>query len=129
MGTELHGDDFELIRDGDIEPVRSEYESGKASIESLIKTFKEKGYEHGAFYPESLSGKLFEHVELWLETGVIAPKTTSLLERVFREIGGRLKRIAWGWSDKAVTNRLYRDSFINENLYCIIYDFMIQNMN
>jgi hypothetical protein len=33
-----------------------------------------------------------------------APKTTSLLERVFREIGRRLKRIAWGWSDAAVTN-------------------------
>jgi hypothetical protein len=30
--------------------------------------------------------------------------TTSLLERVFREIGRRLKRIAWGWSDKAATN-------------------------
>jgi len=26
------------------------------------------------------------------------------LERVFREIGRRLKRIAWGWSDEAVTN-------------------------
>ena len=36
--------------------------------------------------------------------GVIAPKTTSLLERVFREIGRRLKRIAWGWSDIAVAN-------------------------
>jgi len=23
---------------------------------------------------------------------------------VFREIGRRLKRIAWGWSDQAVTN-------------------------
>lgn len=39
-----------------------------------------------------------------MRTGVIAPKTTSLLERVFREIGRRLKRIAWGWSDEAVTN-------------------------
>ena len=35
---------------------------------------------------------------------MIAPKTTSLLERVFREIGRRLKRIAWEWSDAAVTN-------------------------
>ena len=37
-------------------------------------------------------------------TGVIAPTTTSLLEPVFRGIGRRLKRIAWGWCDKAVTN-------------------------
>jgi hypothetical protein len=27
-----------------------------------------------------------------------------LLERVFREIGRRLKKVAWGWSDMAVTN-------------------------
>jgi len=44
------------------------------------------------------------NMEIWLKTGVIAPKTTSLLERLFREIGRRLKKIAWGWSDKAVTN-------------------------
>ena len=36
--------------------------------------------------------------------GVIAPKTTSLLERVFRELGRRLKKIAWGWSDQTVTH-------------------------
>ncbi|OIO30858.1 MAG: hypothetical protein AUJ18_07060 [Candidatus Hydrogenedentes bacterium CG1_02_42_14] len=53
---------------------------------------------------EKLSDRLFTNIELWLRTGIIAPKTTSLLERVFREIGRRLKRIAWGWSDKAVTN-------------------------
>ncbi|MBS3918964.1 MAG: hypothetical protein KG012_08755, partial [Deltaproteobacteria bacterium] len=55
-------------------------------------------------YLENLSHRLFTHIELWLKTGVIAPKTTSLLERVFREIGRRLKKIAWGWSDQAVTN-------------------------
>ena len=53
---------------------------------------------------EKLSECLFTNIELWLKTGVIAPKTISLLERVFREIGRRLKRIAWGWSDQAVTN-------------------------
>jgi len=69
----------------------------------LIQTFKDKGYRHGASYLENLAGQLFTNIEIWLKTGVIAPKTTSLLERVFREIGRRLKRIAWGWSDKAVT--------------------------
>ena len=34
---------------------------------------------------------------------MIAPKTTSLLERIFREIGRRIKRIAWGWSDETVS--------------------------
>ena len=70
----------------------------------MVKIFYEKGYHHGAFYLENLSRRLFTNIELWLKTGVIAPKTTSLLERMFREIGRRLKKIAWGWSDSAVTN-------------------------
>jgi hypothetical protein len=41
---------------------------------------------------------------MWLKSGIIAPKTLSLLERVFRVVGRRMKRIAWGWCDKAVTN-------------------------
>ena len=52
---------------------------------------------------EKISERLFTHIEIWLQSGVIAPKTTSLLERVFREIGRRLKRIAWGWSDRVAT--------------------------
>jgi len=38
-----------------------------------------------------------------VKTGVIAPKTTSMLERIFRDIGRRIKPIARGWSDDAAT--------------------------
>jgi len=83
---------------------KSQYESSKSEIKELIKTFRERGYKHGTAYLENLSERLFTNIELWLKTGIIAPKTISLLERVFREIGRRLKRIAWGWADKTVTN-------------------------
>jgi hypothetical protein len=104
IGIELPKGDFEILKEEDKEKVKAKYESSKSEIKELIKTFYEKGYIHGASYLEKLSDRLFTNVELWLKTGVIAPKTTSLLERVFREIGRRLKKIAWGWSDKAVTN-------------------------
>jgi hypothetical protein len=104
IGIELPEGDFEILKEEDKEKVKTKYESSKSEIKELIKTFYEKGYTHGASYLEKLSDRLFTNVELWLKTGVIAPKTTSLLERVFREIGRRLKKIAWGWSDKAVTN-------------------------
>jgi hypothetical protein len=104
VGIELPADDFELLKEADKEDVKSKYKSSKEQIEELINTFREKGYHQGATYLENIAKKLFTHIEIWLKTGVIAPKTTSLLERVFREIGRRLKRIAWGWSDKAVTN-------------------------
>jgi len=104
IGIELPEGDFEILKEEDKEQVRVKYESSKSEIKELIKTFQEKGYRHGASYLEKLSDRLFTNIELWLKTGVIAPKTISLLERVFREIGRRLKRIAWGWSDTAVTN-------------------------
>ena len=104
IGIELPEGEFEILKEEDKDQVRSKYKSSKTEIKELINTFYEKGYRHGASYLEKLSGQLFTSIEIWLETGVIAPKTTSLLERVFREIGRRLKRIAWGWSDTAVTN-------------------------
>jgi hypothetical protein len=104
IGIELPEGDFEILKEEDKEPVKTQYETSKTQIGELIETFRQRGYLHGASYLENLSQRLFTHIEIWLKTGVIAPKTTSLLERVFREIGRRLKRIAYGWSDKAVTN-------------------------
>jgi len=104
IGIELPEGDFELLKEEDKESVRERYEESKSAIKELIKTFYEKGYKKGASYLENLSKRVFTTLEMWLKTGVIAPKTTSLLERVFREIGRRLKRIAWGWSDEVVTN-------------------------
>ena len=103
IGIELPEGEYELFKEQDREQVQTRYESSKAEIEELIQTFKNKGYSHGASYLENLSGRLFTNIEIWLRTGVIAPKTISLLERVFREVGRRLKRIAWGWADKTVT--------------------------
>jgi len=104
VGIELPEQDFELLKESDKQAVVESYEKSKTEIKGLIETFREKGYAKGASYLENLSRNLFTHIEIWLQTGVIAPKATSLLERVFREIGRRLKRIAWGWSDAAVTN-------------------------
>lgn len=104
IGIELPEGDFEILKEEDKEQVKSQYERSKSEVKELIKTFYEKGYKHGASYLENLSERIFTNIELWLRTGIIAPKTTSLLERLFREIGRRLKRIAWGWTDKSVTN-------------------------
>ncbi|MCF8081892.1 MAG: hypothetical protein K9M96_02260 [Deltaproteobacteria bacterium] len=103
IGIELPEGEYELLKEEDKEQVEEKYQSSKAEIVDLIQTFKDKGYSHGASYLENLSDRLFTNIDIWLKTGVIAPKTISLLERVFREVGRRLKRIAWGWADKTVT--------------------------
>ena len=103
IGIELPEGDFELLKEEDKEPVKTQYDASKAQVQELIATFRQRGYTHGASYLENISDRLFTHIEMWLKSGVIAPKTISLLERVFREVGRRLKKIAWGWCDKAVT--------------------------
>jgi hypothetical protein len=102
IGIELPSDDYQLLKDKDRQAVEEKYESSKSEIADLIAVFKEHGYQNGAVYLENLSKRIFTNIELWLRTGVIAPKTTSLLERIFREIGRRIKRIAWGWADSTV---------------------------
>ena len=103
IGIELPQTDYQLLKDEDKHSVERQYQSSKAEIIDLINIFKQKGYHHGAAYLQNLSQRIFTNVEIWLKTGVIAPKTISLLERIFREIGRRVKRIAWGWSDTAVS--------------------------
>jgi hypothetical protein len=103
IGIELPQSDYELLKDEDKQAVEKKYQSSQAEIIDLINVFKENGYPNAAAYLENLSRRIFTNIEIWLRTGVIAPKTTSLLERIFREIGRRVKRIAWGWSDATVT--------------------------
>lgn len=103
IGIELPQSDYELLKNEDKQRVEQQYQASKAEIIELINIFKDKGYHHGAAYLQNLSQRIFTNVEIWLKTGVIAPKTISLLERIFREIGRRVKRIAWGWSDNVVS--------------------------
>lgn len=103
IGIELPKTDFEMLKPEDKQKIESQYQSSKTEIVELIETFREKGYRHGAAYLEKLSQRIFTNVEIWLKTGVIAPRTISLLERIFREIGRRIKRIAWGWSGTTVS--------------------------
>jgi len=91
VGIELPAGDFQILREKDKEPVRTRYEKSKNEVQELISTFYEKGYQKGAAYLESLSKRLFTNIELWLSTVIIAPETKSLPERVFREMGRRLK--------------------------------------
>ena len=58
-----------------------------------------KGYHRAAAYLRRARGQLFNHFRLWLETGIVAPRTTSVLENIIRELVHRLKKLGWNWSD------------------------------
>jgi len=104
IGIEIPEEDYELLREEDKQGVKDQYEQSKQELQTLIEMFEENGYTRATEYLKGVAKDIFTHVEIWLDTGVICPKTTSLLERAFRELGRRLKKIAWGWSDKGAMN-------------------------
>ncbi|MBT7067167.1 MAG: hypothetical protein HN919_12745 [Verrucomicrobia bacterium] len=103
VAIEIPEGDYDQLSDRSIDAVREKYRDAKKELTDLIEILHQKNCPHGVEYLQNLVKGLFHQVELWLATGIIAPKTTSRLERLFRELGRRLKRIAWGWSDRVVT--------------------------
>jgi capsule polysaccharide export protein KpsE/RkpR len=49
-------------------------------IKELQQEFAQKGYTKAVTYLENARGHFFNHLHLWLETGIIAPHTTSIVE-------------------------------------------------
>lgn len=43
---------------------------------------------------------MFSYVRRWLLTGIVGPRASSMIERMMRELARRLKRMAFGWSEK-----------------------------
>jgi hypothetical protein len=59
-----------------------------------------KGYEKAATYLSNAKERLFSHILLWLQTGLICPRTTSFIENLIRELVRRLKKVGWNWSNQ-----------------------------
>lgn len=99
--------DIELPKE-DLEKVglqgRLELESkvfkAEKGVQDLINELKAKKYFVAAKYLSNAKDKMFSYVRLWLKTGVVHPRVSSMIERMMREIGRRIKKIGHGWSAK-----------------------------
>jgi len=103
VAIEIPEGDYDRLDAEAIALVRETYEDAKKDLNDLIQVLDQKNCPNAVEYLKNLASGLFHQVEMWLATGIIAPKTTSRLERLFRELARRLKRIAWGWSDRVAT--------------------------
>lgn len=103
VAVEIPKGDYDRLSADAIEEVRKKYNEAKKEMSDLIEILYQKNCPHAVEYLKNLTRGLHHHVEMWLATGIIAPTTISRLERLFRELGRRLKRIAWGWSDRIAT--------------------------
>lgn len=98
IGIELPKGDFQAVRTQDKEELQQRVGMADQQLNDLVRTLHQKGYGQAANYVSYAQKRLFNYVQFWMQTGVAAARTTSYLERLMREIGRRLKRIAFGWS-------------------------------
>jgi hypothetical protein len=99
IGIELPKTDFEAVKPEEKQQLEERVKQADAQLSDLVRLLRQKGYNQAASYIGYAQDKLFKYVDFWMSTGVAAPRTTSYLERLMREIGRRLKRIAFGWSE------------------------------
>jgi len=100
LQIELPKQDFERVAQEDKVGLEQEVKKAERRLQRLAREIEKKGYTQAATYVRNAKNRLFNYVRLWLETGLVSPRVNSILERMMREIGRRLKRIAHGWSEQ-----------------------------
>ncbi len=74
--------------------------SCELQMKLLSEYLEHKGYDKASTYISNARSSLFTYLRYWMKTGVITPKVTSKLERLMREVGRRIKKFAFNWSEK-----------------------------
>ena len=100
IGIDIPEDDFEQVHDEDKKALEQAVAGAKTDVGKLIGKLLDKGYDMAADYLIRASKNMFGYVRRWLETGIVTPRVSSMIERMMREIARRLKRMAFGWSEE-----------------------------
>jgi hypothetical protein len=100
IGIEIPEEDFEMVNDSDKTALNDAVSCAQRDVRRLIAKLLDKGYEMAADYLIRASKNMFSYVRRWLETGIVTPRVSMLIERMMRELARRLKRMAFGWSEE-----------------------------
>jgi hypothetical protein len=100
LGLEIPPEDIEPVTPADRKDLAQYVADAESHIETMIGRINKKGYIHAAGYLRRMKDHLFTYMKRWLATGLVGPRVSSWIERVMREVARRIKRMAFGWSDK-----------------------------
>ena len=103
LAIELPKEDFQMVSEQEKHGIEVRMEKAEAAIDKLIDHLDGQGYIAAATYMRRAKTGMFGYVRRWLKWGLISPRASSMVERVMRELGRRIKKIAYGWSDKGAT--------------------------
>ena len=99
LQIELPEQDFEKVAEAEKDEIEERMESAENVMKKLIGYFESKGYDTAANYLRRSMRGMFGYVRRWLKLGVACPRASSMVERVMRELGRRIKKLAYNWSD------------------------------
>jgi len=99
VAIEVPEEAMEAVSEEEKEELRQRMKAAESQLDQLERDFTAKGYRKAATYVGNAKERLFGHLRLWLETGIVCPRTTSIIENLIRELVRRLKKIGWNWSD------------------------------
>lgn len=127
LSVQLPQEDFEKVRPQDRQALEEQMAQAQQKVDQFARELFRQGYLRAGHYVRHAQEKLFTYVRFWLKSGLVSPRVTSMIERMMREIGRRLKRIAFGWSRegaaqmtriiiKRLTNQGQWDSFWRQRL-------------
>ena len=116
LAIELPKGEFEKVSETEKDEIEERIELADESLGRLINYLNGKGFYKAATYIAGARKSMFSYVRRWLMLGIICPRASSLIERVIRELGRRLKKLAYNWSDKgaAKISRIILKKFTNE---------------
>lgn len=99
IDIQLPAEDFERVAEDDRVGIKQTTDAAETKLDELVQELIRKGYRSAASYVANAKDRLFTYVRRWLRCGIVSPRVSSLIERLMRELGRRLKRIAFGWSE------------------------------
>ncbi|MCR5752564.1 MAG: hypothetical protein K6G91_11440 [Kiritimatiellae bacterium] len=99
MAIELPKESFETVSGEKKDALRKKTEEAEKEMDELIGEVRRGGFEKTGDYLERAKSAMFNYVRRWLALGIACPRASSFIERTMRELGLRLKKMAYGWKD------------------------------
>lgn len=87
--------------------LEAEILKSELQLKKLADRLQETSHEHAEVYVRNAMNKLFTYLRHYLRLDYLGAKVTSKMERFIREIGRRIKKIAWNWSARGAATLCY----------------------
>ena len=102
MGIALPKADFEQVPESENAGIEARMEKAETQVSAVVRHLAGRGFHKAAHYLDRSRRYMFSYVRRWLQFGIACPRASSLIERFFRELGRRIKKLGYNWKPAGV---------------------------